>query len=139
MSMIPTLLALISLLVGITAMVMAPKVWQRVIALGVVGTVVFFIAHTATIIGQKSLMAWHFSRNIRPTGELWNMIRGHLESGDQQTAEDTLELICTNWPNIGAWTRTYSAQDIVDLIQKDEDSEQPDGEATQETAPSAVP
>ena len=137
--MIPVILCVVAFVASLAAIVMAPKIWQRVIALLVVGVIIFMFTQSAIVIGKKGLMAWHFGRNIRPTDQLWSIVKQKVEAGLYAEAQKDLVIISTNWSKIGAWPKSYSAQDILNVIEQQRNSEPNIGQVSPEAAPSASP
>ena len=117
--MLPTLLCIVALVAGLAGVVMSPKIWQRTVALLVIGIIVFFMTQSAIVMGRKDLAAWHYGRNIRPTEKLWSLLRAEMDAEQYDQAKAELVTITTNWSRIGAWPKSYSAADVLEGIERE--------------------
>lgn len=118
MQIIPVLFCIVALVAGLIGAVLAPKAWQRAIALLVVSIMVFLVAQGAIAIGQKELMVWHYGRNIRASDRLWSIVQKDIEAGDYDKAKAELAIITTNWLRIGSGANSYSAADILKAVEE---------------------
>lgn len=117
MQWISVTVLLAALVTGLVATIIAPKVWQRILALLLSCVIVFLICDTATVSGKYEVATWSYSRNIQPTGVLWQNVRDNLHQKRYSKAMADIEVIITNWQKINAWPDSYSAADILKEIE----------------------
>jgi len=110
-------LLIIVLLAGLVCVVILPRPWQRAVVLLFVGISVFLIAQSVTDIGLKELETWNYNANVKPSRELWSIVRKDVDSGQYELAKARLELITSKWSEIGVKPHSYSAEKLLREIE----------------------
>jgi hypothetical protein len=107
----------IALVVGLVLAVMLPRPWQRAVVLLLVGFAVFLIAQSVTSMARKEVAIRNHRSNIRPTGELWEIVKRDVDSGQYEQAKARLVLITENWEKVGPMSHSYTARDLLSEIE----------------------
>lgn len=112
-------LLIIALVAGLVCVVILPTPLLRTVALLLVCIPVFFITYSVIVIGKEELMVWNYNSNIRPAGELWSIVGRDVDAGQYDLAKAHLALVVSKWPEIRTKTSSYSARDLLKVIESD--------------------
>ena len=112
------------LLAGAYSTVTAPKVWQRVISLAICALLVALIYWAVVPAMRYSYAVYYRKSVIGPTYELWGITATNLSRGNISQASRDISHIRDNWTKIGTDSAKYTAIDLLNEIQEQQNGEQ---------------
>ncbi len=86
---------------------------------GAIGVIVIAGVFPVAMLGIKREQVWHYGNNIRPTGQLWEILSEELRSEDYDAARKDLELIQAEWGKVSGRSGGYSASEILKRLERE--------------------
>jgi hypothetical protein len=110
-------LLIIALVAGLVSVVILPTRLQRAVVLLLVGLPILLIAQSVNESGRKEVAVRNHSTNIRPTAELWSIVKRDIDSGQYEQAKAHLVQITDKWEKVGPMPYSYTARDLLREIE----------------------